>query len=67
MNATEPKATKRASLLNRAAVKRAALHYAESRGFTRVSAEFLDRIEIKLRGLIRAEVHAHPSVGKTLK
>lgn len=34
--------------------------------FTRVSKDFLDRIEAKLRNVIAAEVKAHPSVGKTL-
>jgi hypothetical protein len=35
--------------------------------FTRVSGEFLERINTKLEALIRGEVHSHPSVGKTLK
>jgi len=41
----------------------------EMRGgkFTRVSKEFTDRIEAKVRAIVRAEVHSHPSVGCTLK
>ena len=41
----------------------------EMRGgkFTRVSKEFLDRMESKLRAIVRDEVHRHPSVGRTLK
>lgn len=35
--------------------------------FTRVSKSFLDRIEAKCRAIVQAEVHAHPSVGRTLK
>ena len=34
--------------------------------FTRVSKDFLDRIEAKTRNLIQAEVRNHPSVGVTL-
>jgi hypothetical protein len=34
--------------------------------FTRVSKDFLDRIEAKTYALVVAEVKAHPSVGKTL-
>ena len=42
---------------------------AEMRGgkFTRVSKEFLDRIEVKVRNVVAQEIHAHPSVGRTLK
>lgn len=57
------------SMINRAAVKRAALDFATAhRGgkFTRVSASFLDDIEDHVRTYIRAMVRAHPSVGKTL-
>ena len=35
--------------------------------FTRVSAEFLNRVEAKLKSSIYYEVMQHPSVGKTLK
>lgn len=35
--------------------------------FKRVSADFLERIESKIRNIIVAEVKSHPSVGQTLK
>jgi hypothetical protein len=58
------------SFLNRSAVHEYALHVSatERAGkFTRVGADFLDRIEDKVRALVRAEVKSHPSVGQTLK
>jgi len=58
------------SLINRAAVRRMALRFSrETRlgKFTRVSAEFLDACELNLYYFIRSRVHAHPSLGKTLK
>jgi hypothetical protein len=38
-----------------------------AQGFERVSKEFLERIDLKVRNLILAEVQSHPSKGKTLK
>jgi len=35
--------------------------------FKRVSKDFLDRIEAKVRNLIVSEINQHPSVGQTLK
>ena len=58
------------SLLNKSKVREFALQLStENRGgkFTRVSSDFIDRIEAKLRNIIRQEIHAHPSVGTTLK
>lgn len=60
-----------ASILNKSAVKKAALDAAEKLrpavGFTRVSREFINRMESILLNRIRAEVQALPSVGKTIK
>jgi len=58
------------NLINRTAVKSLALAAsADSRGgkFTRVSKDFLDRIETKVRILTVNEVRAHPSCGVTLR
>lgn len=58
------------SLLNKSKIREFALQLSqETRGgkFTRVSSEFVDRVESKLRNLIRQEVHSHPSVGCTLR
>jgi hypothetical protein len=59
------------SLLNRAAVKQFALdHAARTRqavNFTRVSKDFLEAIEAKLRVAITERIHQHPSKGTTLK
>ena len=58
------------SLINRAAVKRLALaHVAANRAhpYTRVSKEFLDRIEARLRGIIHTEAVNQPSKGTTLR
>jgi hypothetical protein len=58
------------SLLNRKAVKGLALSVAEenkAHTFSRVSPEFLDRIEATLRNLVTDEIHKLPSVGKTIK
>ena len=60
--------------LNRSRVKRTILEIAAQTRkngsgkprFTRVSASFLERIEGRLRDIIRSEIHQHPSVGKTL-
>lgn len=57
------------NLINRAACKKRALEIAQMRAWkpTRVSAEFLNRIESQLRNIIVSEVQSHPSKGKTLK
>ncbi len=57
------------SLLNRKAVRSEALRAPRARahGFTRVSKSFLDKIEAHVAELVAAEVHRHPSIGKTLR
>lgn len=58
------------SILNRAKTKRVILARARAqRGheFTRVSKEFLDRLEVYLINRIDQELHQHPSKGTTLK
>jgi len=57
------------TLLNRKAAKNYALSAAAKRfhEFTRVSPDFLDRIEGVIRTAIEREVHRLPSVGKTIK
>lgn len=58
------------SLLNKSKMKAFLLQLSqETRGgkFTRVSPEIINRLEAKLRNIARQEVHAHPSVGVTLK
>jgi hypothetical protein len=55
--------------INRSSVKKLALHYSASNRagkFTRVSKDFLERINAKVAGIISEEVHRHPSIGKTL-
>jgi hypothetical protein len=56
-------------MINRRKVKLFALEMAKSRAhkFTRVGSEFYDRCEVQLKNYIRAEVHRHPSVGKTIR
>lgn len=57
--------------INAKACREVALHLASyhrpAQGFNRVSKDFLERINAKVRNLISAEVQAHPSLGKTLK
>lgn len=55
------------SLLNRKAIREAALRIASPRGFSRVSKSFLDRVEDHTRAIVEAEIHRHPSMGKTLR
>lgn len=55
------------SLLNRKAIREAALRIASPRNFTRVSKSFLDRVEDHVSKIVEAEVHRHPSIGKTLR
>jgi hypothetical protein len=56
-------------LINKSAVRDYALDVpsAKAKGFERVSADFLERIEALLKDLIKKEVIQHPSIGKTLK
>lgn len=54
-------------LLNRKAVRKEALRLAQNRNFNRVSQTFLDRIEDHVRMTLAAEIHRHPSIGKTLR
>lgn len=57
--------------LNAKACRELALFLAKThrpaQGFERVSKDFLERIDAKVRALILTEVQAHPSKGKTLK
>lgn len=57
--------------INAKAVRELALHLASAhrpaQGFARVSKEFLERIDAKVRNLVLSEVNSHPSVGRTLK
>lgn len=57
------------SLLVRKAVKRLALELAKKRAhkFTRVSDEFVDRVERHTNMYIFNHIHALPSKGKTIK
>lgn len=59
------------TLINKSNIKKYALHVADCHrpfaGFTRVSGQFFDRIEGKLRLLIEAEIRALPSKGVTIK
>ena len=59
------------SLLNKSEVRKLALRWckAHRKGWdaTRVSAEFIDDVEAKLRLLITKAVERHRSVGKTIK
>jgi hypothetical protein len=56
-------------LINRQAVKRHALAYCEANRprFTRVSKQFLERIDTYVKNKVNDEIHRHPSLGKTLK
>lgn len=65
-----PKRAKSTSLINRAAVRNAALGFSLSiKGgkFTRVSGDFLRKVETEVRLCIERLVRSHPSIGKTLK
>lgn len=57
--------------INAKAVRELALHYAATQRaqakFTRVSKDFLERVEYKLRAIVLHEVKSHPSKGTTLK
>lgn len=66
----EVKAT-RANLLVRTAVKAYVLYICNKNrshlGINRVSKEYLDNLEIRLKNIIVGDVHRHRSVGKTFK
>ncbi len=56
--------------INAKSCRELALHLAaqhRAHGFNRVSKEFLERVDVRVRNLILSEVTAHPSKGKTLK
>jgi len=58
------------SLINKAQVKKYALHLSKERRngkFTRISGEFLEAINGAVVRAIIDRVHGHPSIGKTLK
>ena len=57
-------------ILNRKAVKELALAVSKTQRsgrFTRVSAEFVERIEAMTRRMIEREIREQPSLGVTLK
>jgi hypothetical protein len=58
-------------LINRAQCKKFALRWAQEnrRGWSanRVSKQFLDDLETKVRILIQSSINHHPSVGQTIK
>ena len=56
-------------LVNRSAVKKMALQLSKDTRagkFTRVSTEFLEKVNAATDAYIRQAVQSHPSVGKTL-
>lgn len=59
------------AVINKSAVKKLALEYALVRfpggKFTRVSAEFLENVDLEIRNVVRRRIHELPSVGKTIK
>ena len=56
------------ALLNKAALRRLALDLSKQhRRGTRVSQEFVDRIEARVILAVHDEVKRHPSLGVTLK
>ena len=59
------------ALINKSETKKYALwaasHYRPFVGFTRVSEEFLTRIDGKLRNVINSEIRSLPSKGVTIK
>jgi hypothetical protein len=63
--------TRKHSLINRAEVRRLVLALFEKHrpavGITRVSGQALDQMDAWLRSRIQAEIHRHPSVGRTFK
>lgn len=57
-------------LLNASACRALALEYSRAHRagkFSRVSGEFLGRLNARLKEMIQGEVQRHPTVGKTLK
>jgi len=56
-------------LINKAHIRIYALHLAKSSGrrFTRVSEDFFQRVNGRLRIMVANEVHRAPSIGVTLK
>jgi len=59
------------SLINRAQCKKFALRWAQEnrKGWTtnRVSKQFLDDLDAKVRIMIQSAIKRHPSVGQTIK
>lgn len=58
------------SLLNRSAVKRAAVNLSDihrNGKFTRVSEEFVQKAEAALKVWMVGYISRHPSIGKTIK
>lgn len=66
-----PARTRSTLLINRSEVRRFILAQFERQrpqaGITRVSRQALDQVEGWLRNKLRAEVHRHPSLGRTFK
>ncbi len=59
------------SLINQSKVRAYALDVATAKRphlcMTRVSAEYLDRVEARLRAMIREDIERLPSKGRTIK
>lgn len=57
------------SLINKKHVKEYALACGQQRAWkpTRVSKEFLESMEQKLRNMVAAHISSHPSVGTTIR
>ena len=57
--------------INAKSIRELALYLAAAhrpaQGFNRVSKQFLERIDAKVRNLVLTEVKSHPSIGTTLK
>lgn len=58
---------KAATFINRSEIKKLALELSKARGFTQVSASFLDEVNGAVRALVERKVREHPTKGKTLK
>lgn len=57
-----------AQYINKSACKKALLNLAQQRAhkFTRVGSDVFDHLDIVLINAMRALVHSHPSIGKTI-
>ena len=59
------------SVLNNAAVKKYVMGQLEVRregmGFTRISKEYLEKLDARVRIMIQKDIDTHPTIGKTFK